>query len=476
MGRIHALIEELNLHEAMFSNKKLAPEVAEFLGHLAQRSRVHRKEVKREVRAAGLAQGRAMRATSEGDQDDDSDDIEDMKKAAASSPKSSLLSHYFEQLDSKPKAAAWLENDCAAISKNMTERYAKVSGRSRATWATAGPAGMASHSEIHTGMFFRHWKGAKAKEAARKLRLGVLSFLATQDAGKVKLHIWTDLSKGDKTIQDILGPIAHHPELMDAINITTFDHKAEFAKVPPSLAKETLTERYTKNSYPELNSDLYRAVVLYNYGGMWMDADTVLLKDVAPLLGEDWAHLVTGKAGAIEGALLSTSKPQSHFTNEYLISMIMRDQPLDQFDVEKPLLVDIFNNDPSHTTLHALPPCFFDSEPQSQPADTAVLSSDAVIGSRFFGQAVELPYRELFSLGIQDAAQDNSTADVSVLEGVSSSAPAPEQDADGEPQAPTSPSWAYHWRGNFAAAWAKGSMADVAERTFMQRLGLKWHK
>merc|ERR1719198_999377 len=138
---------------------------------------------------------------------------------------------------------------------------------------------------------------------------------------------------------------------------------------------------------PELRPDLYRATILYNYGGLWMDADTVLLKDVAPLMGEDWAHLVKGKEGAVEGALLSTSKPKSHFATDYLISMVMREPPIDaEIEKHKPLLVEIFNNDPAHTTMHVLPPCFLDSEPVSK--GVAVLTSDASPGSNFFGKAV----------------------------------------------------------------------------------------
>ena len=61
---------------AIYSNKKIAPEIAEFLGHLAQRSRVHRKEGNKAAREAGLiAQGRG-KAANAGDEDD-SDDIED---------------------------------------------------------------------------------------------------------------------------------------------------------------------------------------------------------------------------------------------------------------------------------------------------------------------------------------------------------------------------------------------------------------
>jgi len=458
--------------EAIFANKHIAPEIAEFLGHLAQKSRVHRKEYKHQAREAGLiSQGKARVTSPGGDNEDDSDDIEDMKRAAASAPKATALAHFFERLDSKTTAASWIASECAALSKNITDKYAQMAGRSRATWATTGPAGAAGRSEIHTGMFFKHWNIAKndMSTATRKLRLGVLSFLATQDAAKVKLHIWTDDAKSTR---EMLGPIAHHPEFMDAINITTFDPKVEFEKVPPTYARETLIERYKKGTMPNLRSDLYRSVILYNYGGLWMDADTVLMQDVAPLLGEDWAHLVKGKEGAIEGALLSASHPKSHFMNEYLINMVMREAPMDDEEQQKPLLVEIFNSDPAHTTMHVLPPCFMDSDP-AVSTETAVLSSDASPGSIFFGKAVAEPYREFFSIGIQDAVQDNSTGDVSVLQDASLAQPASDDEDEEDKPAPTTPSWAYHWRGNFAAPWSRGSLADVAERTFMKKLQLK---
>jgi hypothetical protein len=312
--------------------------------------------------------------------------------------------------------------------------------------------------------------------AARKFRLGVLSFLATQDAAKVKLHIWTDLDRNDKVIKEMLGPIAHHAEFMDAINITTFDPKAEFAKVPPTLARETLAERYKKDTMPELRSDLYRAIILYNYGGLWMDADTVLMQDVAPLLGEDWAYLVKGKEGAVEGALMSASRPKSHFTNAYLISMVMREPPIDfEMEKQKPLLAELFNNDPAHTTMHVLPPCFVDGDSAPVTAGTAVLSSGTSLGSDFFGKAVALPYREYFSFGVADAMKDNSTTEVSVLQDPSFVRPSDSDHEQEDDEAPTSPSWAYHWRGNFGAPWARGSLADVAERTFMRKLQLKNH-
>jgi len=453
--------------EAIFRNKHIAPEIAEFLGHLAQHGRVARKEdlraLHRRQEAAGLTESGVAHARKPSAEDsDDSDDIEDMKKAAARQPKQTALSNFLEKIDSKDRASAWLPTECAALAQNVTEKYGKMFGKTHGTWATVGPASAAGRAEIHTGMFFKHW--GIGKDAARKLRLSVLSFLATQDAGRVKLHIWTDEQKNSDILKSMLGPIMHRPEFLDAINITTFDHKAEFDKVAPSLAKSVLAELYKKDSAPELRPDLFRSIILYNYGGMWMDADTMLMQDMSPLMGEDWAYLQKGK-GSIEGALLSASKPQSHFTTSYLISLVMREPPLDG-EEQKPLLSEVFEKDPSRTTLHVLPPCFFDSDPA--PETTAVLAETAS-SSPFFGTAVPEAYRSFFADGIKEAIKDNSTQDASVLQMPS---PAGQDEEEDKPAA--APVWAYHWRGNFGASWARGSFADVAERTFMKKLQIHY--
>jgi len=150
----------------------------------------------------------------------------------------------------------------------------------------------------------------------------------------------------------------------------------------------------------------------------------------------------------------------------------MREPALDG-EVQKPLLAELFENDPAHTTMHVLPPCFVDSEPAA-PA-VAVLGSDTSPGSQFFGRAVPEPYRAFFSVGIQDAIKDNSTAEASVLQDASFAqwVQNTDTDSDEDKPTPTSPSWAYHWRGNFGASWARGSLADVAERTFMKKLHIR---
>lgn len=460
--------------ETIFKNKKLAPDIMEFLGHLAKN---------REYRHSGgkphsthdhngvLAEGNHEKGDEKGE--DDSDDAEDRMMLSKRGTPSTAISMFLEKIDSKSDAASWTTGDCAALAHNISTSYGAMSGRtSLGSWGLAGPATARFRSTIHTGIFLQHWNIGNMKQAVRKLRLGILSFLATQDALKLNLHIWTDMDRHSDVMLNILGPLNSHPEMLDAINITTFDPQHEFAKVPPSVARERLHERYEQDAMPMLRPDLYRAVILYNYGGIWMDADTILMQDVVPLMGEDWAYIARGKEGAVEGALLSSSRPRSHFANEYLMNMIMKDEPLfSNTAEEKPILVELFESDPDHANFHVLPPCFVDAEP-SQSVDAAVLAADVVPETQFFGRSVPSSYREYFLLGIEDAEQEaaNSTDASGTTKGAAVALELPDEKFGTHSIA--SPSWAYHWRGNWNAPWKQGSFADVAERTFTKKLRL----
>mmetsp|Transcript_2579 Transcript_2579/g.4680 ORF Transcript_2579/g.4680 Transcript_2579/m.4680 type:complete len:787 (+) Transcript_2579:69-2429(+) len=472
--------------EAIYSNKKLAPDIMEFLGHLAKNRQYRRNAGRPQSAVHGpdgvLAEGHQGLVENGDDKDDDAkDDNEDRLMVATKGKSNTAISMFFDKIDSKNDAASWLPGDCAALARNVSAHYGTVAGsRSPGAWGLAGPATAQFRSAVNTGIFLQHWKVGNMKQAIRKLRLGILSFLATQDALKLKLHIWTDMDRDNAVLQEILGPINSHPEMLDAINITKFDPWFEFAKVPPSIARDRLHERYEQDAVPMLRPDLYRAVILYNYGGLWMDADTMLMQDVVPLMGEDWAYIARGKQGAVEGALLSSSKPFSHFANEYLMNMIMKEEPLFGNDVpglpgeDRSVLDEIFENDPDHLNFHVLPPCFVDTEP-SQNKDSAVLASDAVPDSSFFGRSVPSSYRDLFSLGIEEAEQEANNGTNANLAAAALELPAAQAESGANAfgtHSTASPSWAFHWRGKWDAPWKQGSFADVAERTFMKKLRL----
>lgn len=470
--------------EAIYANKKLAPDIAEFLGHLAKNRQARRGGGKHHEHGTDgvLAEGHHSFAESAGgSNDDDDEDNEDrVMMATKRLTANTALASFFDVIDSKNSAAAWLPGDCAALARNVSARYRAIAGqRSQGRWGFVGPATAHWRSTIHTGIFLQHWNIRKIQQAVRKLRLSVLSFLATQDALKLKLHIWTDLDKTDPLLQDLLGPLRSHPEMLDAINVTKFNPDQEFRKVPPTIARERLHERYEQDTMPMLRSDLYRAIILYNYGGLWMDADTILMQDVVPLMGEDWAYIARGKEGVVEGALLSSSAPFSHFSNQYLMNMIMREEPLFKEITngvpkeDKSILDEMSDNDPDHLNFHVLPPCFIDADPAQREADAAVLASDATPDSSFFGRSTPSSYRDYFSAGIEEAEQeDNGNGNATSTAAAALELPAVQEEIMGRSfgKQEMSPSWAYHWRGNWDAPWRKGSFADIAERTFLKKL------
>ena len=81
------------------------------------------------------------------------------------------------------------------------------------------------------------------------------------------------------------------------IEIKRFDAAAEIKKVCSHYESNTqrfsnLTEElvkiYESQELVDSQSDLMRLFLLYNYGGAWMDSDTLLVQSLSPLLEEEW--------------------------------------------------------------------------------------------------------------------------------------------------------------------------------------------
>ena len=152
---------------------------------------------------------------------------------------------------------------------------------------------------IHTGILvpesdptLSHWV-----EPARKLRLLPMSFLASQDLQHVKLYVWTNVEQTHPLIQEIFAPLLE--QYGKYIEIKRFDAAAEIEKVsshyesnPESVSNLTreLVKMYKLQERMDSKSDLMRACLLYNYGGSWIDMDTLLVQSLSPLLDEEWAE------------------------------------------------------------------------------------------------------------------------------------------------------------------------------------------
>ena len=144
--------------------------------------------------------------------------------------------------------------------------------------------------DIHTGAFFQEGSFNESSDLVRKLRLAPMSFLATQDLKKVKLHFWSNLSPDSSAVQEIFGPFFQNPAYAKSIKISQFVPDKECSKVFPTTPgmASTLRDIYEAQTNPTSISDLMRVTVLHNYGGAWIDSDVLLIRDMTPILEEEF--------------------------------------------------------------------------------------------------------------------------------------------------------------------------------------------
>jgi len=105
------------------------------------------------------------------------------------------------------------------------------------------------------------------------------SFLATQNLNKSKLFLWSDY---DVTENELLKPYKKH------INFRIYDPIKESQGTPLENFTECLTQRDEKYY---LNSDLFRLLICYKYGGCFVDMDIVFLRSFEPLLENEFLYM-----------------------------------------------------------------------------------------------------------------------------------------------------------------------------------------
>ncbi|CAJ1405936.1 unnamed protein product [Effrenium voratum] len=212
---------------------------------------------------------------------------------------------------------------------------------------------------VHTGLFLPSAGGpAGWQDAQRKMRLGILSFLATQ-SNTSKLWFWTNV--GNEFLQDSLR-MFEEERFRGRVQLRHFEARSEFAQVVSNATESNaLAHVYEAQTDVTSKSDLLRAVVLHNYGGFWMDTDVLLIRDLTPLAQEDFAYL--GQDDFVNNAFMSTSKPRSAFMKSYLSLVLARHLSTNHFEYGPSVLTELCRKIQSSempSTFHVLPGCFFD--------------------------------------------------------------------------------------------------------------------
>lgn len=112
--------------------------------------------------------------------------------------------------------------------------------------------------------------------------IAIKGYLLTQNLLKTQLWLWTDSI--DTVVNDDTRSFFH--TFSDVVTVKTFNWNDEIEDTP--LAGHAYFSNYTRlrsdfEDFLAGYGDLVRHVLLYNYGGLWIDTDVVLLRDVYPV-------------------------------------------------------------------------------------------------------------------------------------------------------------------------------------------------
>jgi len=130
-------------------------------------------------------------------------------------------------------------------------------------------------------MFWRERSGGwwpRVRRFGRKQALPVKAFLATQDRSLCSLTLWSD---DDLSGNQWLAPLLPH------LTLRVYDPATE-ARGTPLEAHPAVYRQRDARVYRD--GDLFRIVVLHNYGGVYADMDTVLLRSLGVFLDQEFVY------------------------------------------------------------------------------------------------------------------------------------------------------------------------------------------
>lgn len=177
----------------------------------------------------------------------------------------------------------------------------------------------------------------------------VKSFFATQNLNKSKLIIWSDYD------------IINHKELQDFVDYIDFRiyNPVEESIGTPLEGKIEYLLAKDKKYY--LQSDLLRLLVLYKYGGIWIDMDVILLRDFKPLMDQEFLYQWGGDVDFIKNGCCGTVmslKKESILAEKFLNEIINQPMIGECTIWGKDLFARVYEN----YKFNILPSSFFNTE------------------------------------------------------------------------------------------------------------------
>jgi hypothetical protein len=145
----------------------------------------------------------------------------------------------------------------------------------------------------------------KPRPFGRKQALPVKAFFATQDLLRCKLTLWSDEDLSDNPW---LVPFAAQ------LTCRVYQPEEEVRGTPVE-ARPDLYGQQDRRVWRD--GDLFRILALYNYGGVYVDMDMVLLRSLGALLDQEFIYQWDVYDGVYNGAIMHLRR-QSAFARELI--------------------------------------------------------------------------------------------------------------------------------------------------------------
>lgn len=222
-----------------------------------------------------------------------------------------------------------------------------------------------------------------------KFRLPLLSFLSTQNHDSTELWLWIDTH--DKSYlesnawRESVEPILFGRS--DRVKTKVFDVDKLLGHVPLTQAeREDFRKVYMAQSGGAKKTDLARILILMSYGGIYVDADSVFLQDLRPLLnaGDSWAY--DQSQGFLNNAYMNAPAPGSDFTTALFKAAAQTAKGEGQYDFFQfgaRLLRSVWDEHrltqrENGRPFHVLPSCFFEAGPKREGFFTRKTTKNAL--------------------------------------------------------------------------------------------------
>ena len=148
---------------------------------------------------------------------------------------------------------------------------------------------------FHLTMFGAHWRQQASHAAA--------SVLLSQDLSQSRLWIWLDRPLSNVSNTAALQRLLQSP-FAPFISVHVYSAMTEILNSNTVLASAAEFYAGVDDSRGWVRGDLMRLLLLHNYGGLYLDADTLLLRDLSPVLNSEFLYAWGSKCHSMNGAVM----------------------------------------------------------------------------------------------------------------------------------------------------------------------------